>query len=660
MRHWQQELDTDLKLLTGPGSELLGFELYKTHHQTKNERGVCHMVDTTMVSTTNININSEKKQRVIYDEGIKFISNGDEYNDETMSDNDAGGNGGSIADGDAVGSSDDDSHTNRRVQVPDDVYVPEYLSRFLNDLKLPEQINKSFLLDVGEEALKSKIQFVEEFNMTIKSGKKRIPDKLDFDDVAIIMMSIFTFRNIQTTEREEDTLLALHDISKASTKMGIYNKSRGYLYEVMERLAPKFDQREMDKVIHKIERSVPRVEQTKERHLFAVNNGIYDQKTRQLMPFNPKYVYLTKIPVDYKAHPINPVKTSPDGYQWDVESWLREIMDNDADSTTLMWQVIADCLQPNYSRHKSIWFYSEKGNNGKGTVGQLIKNLLGKGNYASLSVADFNHEFLKSTLVSVVANIADENDVDIYIDSVKDYKASVTGDDININIKYGQPLRIQFNGSNIQMMNGLPKTKDKSESFYRRIILVPFLKSFTNNGERTYIKDDYINQQEVLEYVLHKALNMDFDEFIVPERSAALLDQYREKNNPVIDFWNGHKDEFVWDLLPTQFLYDLYLKWHTKNNPSGKPMSKPSLSEQLRSVISSQGDPWVDRTSSKSGVRSKGKMDDDEPLITEYGLDIHHSGGNPTDWMNPTYNGNNNLKKREFIRKVNYRGFLRI
>ncbi|WP_249871610.1 DNA primase family protein [Oceanobacillus saliphilus] len=620
------------------------------------------MIDTKVVSTTNNTTNSEKikDQGVIHNEEFEIILNNYVDNAIPVSDSDAGGSGGNNGGG-TTDSSDDGDPPDRRVSVPDDIYVPKYLADFLNGLSLPNLIDKKYLLEVGEGALTSKIAEVEEHNLVCAAQlRKRVPTKLEFDDVAIIMMSIFKFKNIQMTDREEDTLLAMFDGNATSPKKGAYNSSRAHFYKLMERLAPKFDQREMDKVIDKIGRAVPTVEQTKERHLFAVNNGIYNQRKKQLMPFHSKYVYLTKIPVDYKPHPINRVLTAPDGYRWDVDSWMRDIMDNDADSITLMWQVIADCLQPNHSRHKSIWFYSEKGNNGKGTVGQLIKNLLGKGNYASLSVADFKHEFLKQTLLNVAANIADENDVDVHIDSVKDYKASITGDDININIKNKAPLRIQFNGTNIQMMNGLPKTKDKSESFYRRIIPVPFMKSFTNNGERKYIKSDYINRQEVLEYVLHKALNMDFDEFIMPARSATLLDQYRERNNSVLDFWNEHKDEFVWDLLPTQFLYDLYLKWIMKNNPSAGPISKTKLSEQLRSVISSQGDPWGDETQSKSGVRSNGKMDDDEPLISQYGLDRVEHNGQPTDWMSPTYNGSQSQKKREFPRKTKYRGFIRI
>lgn len=553
--------------------------------------------------------------------------------------------------------------TNTQPSLPEAIFVPDYLSEYLSfylsGVTIPGGIDMTFLLDLGVGALNAKIRNAEEFNMTIKSGKKRIPDRLTFDEVAIIMMSLFTFKNIQMTERTDDTILGIYIADDKSPKYGTYATNTKYMFEIMERIVPNFKNKDMQDVLDKIERSAQTVEQTTDRHLFIVKNGIYDQRTGELQAFDPSYVYLTKIPVDYTPNPINPVLVADDGYKWDVESWIDDLAIDD-DAATLIWQVIADCLQPHYSRHKSIWFYSEKGNNGKGTIGQLIKNLLGKGNYASLSVADFNHEFLKETLLGSAANISDENDVDVFIDSIKDYKASITGDDININRKYEKPLRIQFLGTNIQMMNGLPKTKDKSDSFYRRLIIVPFLKSFTNNGERKYIKTDYIHEKAVLEYVLFKALNMKFDEYITPQSSADLLESYKEKNNPVLEFWNELKEEFVWDLLPTQFLYDLFVKWFDINNPSGKVMSKRTFSDTLNNVIYALEEPWEVKTGQNDKIRSAGRMDADEPLITEYGLDIPDRGGNPTSWMNARYNGSSPIKKREFPRKNTYRGLLRM
>lgn len=552
-----------------------------------------------------------------------------------------------------VSTGDGNEPSSDQVQIPDDVFVPEYLTEFLNSLTPTEQLGKKYLLQVGADALKYKIRGVEEFNMSVKSGKKRIPETLNFVDVAVILMTMYTFKNVQLTNRVEDTTLAIYD-----SEEGVYDTNIRKLYKIIKRIAPSFKRRDMEDVLHHIEDSVKSVEPTKDKDLSPVNNGIYSRRMNRLMPFDRNYVYLTKSPVNYKRHPIKPRLTAPDGYLWDVDSWISDLFNGDQDVIDLMWQIIADCLQPNISRHKSVWFVSEKGNNGKGTLGQLIKNLLGEGNYSSLSVADFNHEFAKETLLGVMANIADENDVGTYLESAKDFKASITGDDININRKHKDILRLKFCGTNIQMMNGLPTTKDKTDSFYRRILPVPFLKSFTNNGERKYIKTDFINQNEVLEYVLHKALSLDFDEFIMPLVSSQLLAKYKEDNNPVLNFWNELKDEFVWDLLPTRFVYDLYKQWRIMDNPSGKTLRSREFYSDLIPIIESQGE-W--RDSRKKSVRSKGRMDKGEPLIRTYGLYKKDSWNNPGEWNYLAYDQHPPVNGVGYNqRKDTYKGLERI
>lgn len=546
--------------------------------------------------------------------------------------------------------------------------IPQWLENYLNTLEKPDVPTYELLAQVGQDALRAKIEDVEMFNMNVASRlRKRLPDKLDFDEVAAIMLHLFTFRLIRTSKDPQDTLLGLYvpsntDIWKKSSVLsdakGIYTTDTKFYHYLISLIAPKFKPKDIDDVISRISDYAPHVETTKDSHLYPVNNGVYNQKTKELEEFTPDYVYLTKIGVDYKPNIQNPKIQEPDGSYWDVESWL-ESLSATPEINELLWQVISASLQPNRGFNKSIWFYSESGNNGKGTVGQLIKNLLGVGNYASLSVADFKHEFLKQSLIGVAANISDENDVDEFIDSVKDYKASVTGDDLIINRKHKDPIRLQFRGLNIQMMNGLPKTKDKTGSFYRRLIIVPFIKSFTDNGEKGYIKSDFIHRKEVLEYTLFKALNLEFEEFIVPQASVHLLEQYKEKNNPVLDFWRELREEFVWDLVPKQFLYDLYQKWFERSNPSGTIIGQRTFFDQLSPIIDADSE-WDNHLGSdKSNVRSDGKMDKDEPLITEYGLDKPYKNGAPSPWAHPTYKGTDIQKKRDFVRKTKYRGIVR-
>lgn len=546
--------------------------------------------------------------------------------------------------------------------------MPVWLSNYLKTIEKPKVPTQDKLKTIKDNALTAKIQDVEQHNLKgYANAKKRIPEKLDIEDVAAICLHLFTFRYILMSQQSDDGLLGLYvpdsnDIWQKSTArmsqpQGIYTTNQKLYRYIITRFGV-VKQKDIDEVIHLITIYAPEVEVTTDTHLFPVNNGIYNQQTKELQPYTPDYVYTTKISVDYNPHAQNPVIMNPDNTTWDVESWLTSLSAS-PEVNDLLWQVIAASLQPNRGMNKSIWFYSESGNNGKGTVGQLIKNMLGKGNYASLPVEAFNHEFKKKDLLKAVANIADENDVDSYIDSVKDYKASVTGDDIIINQKHKDPVTIQFKGLNIQMMNGLPKTKDKTGSFYRRLIIVPFIKSFTNNGERSYIKTDYINRTDVLEYALAKALSLEFEEFIIPPESQYLLEQYKEKNNPVLDFWNEMNEQFVWQLIPRQFLYDLFQKWFERSNPSGKIIGQRTFFDNLSPIIDSHPD-WSNHLGSQStNIRTGTLMDDDEPLITEYGLDKPYKNGAPSPWSNATYAGTNPKQKRHFVRKTKYRGILR-
>jgi len=509
-----------------------------------------------------------------------------------------------------------------------------------------DNITLKFLHELGATALENKRLDVESANTGLAPRVQvKTPNALSDLDTAVILASCLNFVNIKASHNSAETALGVYQNDPKSPYYGLYTINPKYVQKLMRMVMPTASIRNCLEIVSMIETMVETKMRETSSDLIPVRNGIYSKSKEQLLDFTPDFIYLSKLAVDYTENPVNPVIVADDGYTWDVESWLLELSNNDTEVKTLLWQVFSDSIHGTYSRGKAIFFYSAVGNNGKGTIGQLIKNLLGNGNYSSLAINDFKHEFMKVQLVDSIANIADENDVDQYIDSVRDFKASITGDDIIINGKFEKPFPYKFYGANIQMLNGLPKTRDKSDSFYRRLILVPFLKSFTNNGERKYIKTDYIKRQDVLEYVLHKALHTNFTEFIEPKATSYLLDEYKSTNNPVLQFWEELEDQFQWKFLPTQFLYDLFVSWSSKNNPMGKPMSKKSFIDIMKTIIV-DSTTWVE--SFKSPYRVSSRMDADEPLITEYQLN---------DWMNPKARTSTNQQKlRNFERKEKYRG----
>lgn len=528
--------------------------------------------------------------------------------------------------------------------------MTSYLEHTFSNIPYPKDvISLKFLNDFGKKALEEKRLEVENSNLMLQaSQRERTPKTLSELDAAVILASCLHFVNIKASFNSVETSLGVYQNDKSDPQYGLYIISTKFIQQLIRMIIPSASIRACSEVISLIETMVETKMRETSANLIPVHNGIYNKEKHELEAFSPEYVYLSKLAVDYKENPKNIIITADDGYQWDVESWIDDLSDNDPEVNTLLWQVFSDAIHGTYSRGKAIFFYSALGNNGKGTIGQLIKNLLGSGNYSSLAINDFKHEFMKVQLVDAIANIADENDVDQYIDSVRDFKASITGDDIIINGKFEKPFPYKFRGANIQMLNGLPKTRDKSDSFYRRLIIVPFLKSFTNNGERKYIKTDYINRSEVLEYVLHKALHTNFSEFIQPQATQYLLDEYKSTNNPVIQFWEELEDEFQWDLLPTQFLYDLFVSWSAKNNPMGKPMGKKSFIEIMKSILVGSTN-W--RESFNNPTKTSARMDSDEPLITDYQL---------TDWYNPTKLTRPPKDIRNFTRKAQYRGVIRL
>ena len=158
----------------------------------------------------------------------------------------------------------------------------------------------------------------------------------------------------------------------------------------------------------------------------------------------------------------------------------------------------------------------------------------------------------------VSAIITDENDTSTYLDDASALKSIITGDPFQINRKFKDPRALRFRGFMTQCVNAYPRLRDRSESMYRRLLVVPFNKRFEGH-ERKYIKNDYLYRQDVLEYVLFHVLHdMDYYELSTPEVCVAALNEYRMVNDPVRDFCEDILPQASWDLLPWTFLHDLY------------------------------------------------------------------------------------------------------
>ena len=473
-------------------------------------------------------------------------------------------------------------------------------------------------------------------------------DSLSFDQIALLMNALYPIARICCAGSNADMKYDLLGIYMSDGyDEGTYVTSEDNFYQIAMRFNRRMTSKDFNEILIRLRALSPRKFRNCDKDLIAVNNGIFNYATKELMPFSPDYVFLTKSHVDYVPTATNVViHNDEDGTDWDVESWMDGLSD-DPEIVDLLWQILGAIIRPHVRWNKSAWLYSESGNNGKGTLCELMRSLCGDTAYASIPISDFGKDFMLEPLTRSTAIIVDENDVGTFIDKAANLKAVITNDVISINRKFATPISYQFYGFMVQCLNEFPRIKDKSDSFYRRQLFIPFEKCFTGK-ERPYIKNDYLHRDEVLQYVMFKVLNMNYYHLSEPDGCIKVLEEYKEYNDPIRQFYLEMEDCFQWDLLPFKFLYELYKSWFRKNSPSGQIQGSHKFIQELLNVIKTDNK-WIctDKTQS---VRSAGKMDNPEPLIEIYDL---------SDWKNPTYMGDDVSLRCKPALQTHYRGLQR-
>ena len=506
---------------------------------------------------------------------------------------------------------------------------------------------------IKEDIVNQTRTMIEMQNALLSKGTKlKVPDRLAAIQIARIIQRVELVARIccekQDSKDSPFDLIGVYNID--GPNKGVYDTSDRSLDMLISEYNFMATAKDVEKVKVFLRRLLDRKQRCMNPDLIAVNNGIFNYKTKILEPFDPDKVFLTKSRVDYNPNAQNVVIHNPDdNTDWDVESWMAELSDDSA-IVELLWQVLGAIIRPFVRWDQSAWFYSASGNSGKGTLCELMRNLCGRRSAASISLSDFSKDFHLEPLIHASAIIVDENDVGVYLDKVANLKAVITNDVVLINRKFKMPVSYQFFGFMVQCLNEYPRIRDTSESFYRRQLFIPFDKCFTGKA-RKYIKDDYLSRKEVLEYVLFKVLNTNYYKLSEPAACRLILEDYKEYNNPIQSFAEEVIPETVWGLLPFGFLYDLYKAWFIQNSPSGKVQGRNTFVKEIADMAEAGKIPGFMTKGRKERIRPKKLMDTPEPLISEYKLEC---------WMNPTYRGSDPQQICVPKLKDTYKGLIRI
>lgn len=342
------------------------------------------------------------------------------------------------------------------------------LAKFLG-LTYPKPVNTIEDLNISPE--QSEIQQIQTLSVTVNQqimmGKKEIATELIKD-------YILQTHYIKTTKSDK-----LSEIWYYEPTEGIYKDSGAS--EIKRICCLVFDKgytkRMAQFVIDKIEAStyIDRHEffnkQNEYPELICIQNGILNIITEELTPFTPDIYFFNHLPVRY-----DPEKTCPK-----IIKFLRDILPLEENIKTIQ-ELMGYILYKRYKYQKAFMFHGP-GRNGKSQLLDLMKRLVGKDNFAAVSLKQIEDEgFSVINLHNKLVNLSSEITKNA-LENAGVFKKLVGWDEIQANRKFKEYINFQNYAKLIFATNELPRIGNMDEAFWRRWIMLKFPYRFLPEDE---------------------------------------------------------------------------------------------------------------------------------------------------------------------------------
>ena len=268
-------------------------------------------------------------------------------------------------------------------------------------------------------------------------------------------------------------------------------------------------------------------------NMIAFNNGIFNVVTGELEEFRPEIVITNRIPWDY----------DPEAYSELADKTLNKLACQDKAIRLLLEECIGYCFYRRNELSKAFILTGDK-SNGKSTFLDMVKNVLGDGNYSALDLAEMDERFSVATMAGKLANIGDDiSDEFLQGKAIANFKKLVSGNQVKAEIK--NDPNIFFMKPTVKLLfsaNDIPVMKDKTGAVMRRLVIVPFKARFSKNDPDF---DPYITwklrDEKVMKYLILLGIQglrriLENNAFTESKEVTEELKDFEMRNNPILLF----------------------------------------------------------------------------------------------------------------------------
>lgn len=310
-----------------------------------------------------------------------------------------------------------------------------------------------------------------------------------------------------------------------------------------------------------------------------VLNGVFDFETMTLIKDDYSYRFTTQVQAVY-----DPEAQCP---RW--KSFLVEMLGDDTSKIDILQEYVGYSLD--YSVNvEMIIFLLGRGANGKSVFCDAIKNVIGYGNYDTISLDDLKNKNYVAELLGKLINISTESQAkaEVYESNLK---RLASGEEIKVDRKFKHPFSFKSNCKHIYSLNNLPRVGDKTDAFFRRIMPIPFNRQVEKDkrilGLGALIAKD--EASGILNWMIEGYVRLKNQgwQFTYSKQVQELLDEYRKDNNNVLNFVD-ECCQFDQDLfMSNETAYERYQDWCKKSGVNA--VKKKSFISEITDNFKNEG-----------------------------------------------------------------------
>jgi P4 family phage/plasmid primase-like protien len=213
--------------------------------------------------------------------------------------------------------------------------------------------------------------------------------------------------------------------------------------------------------------------------LIPFDDGTYDPLAATFTPHRPADWTTAKLPWDFPADPDHQHRHPR------FDAFLAEVFKGYEAQIPAVWQIIGYAMLPSNPLQKAVWMYGPTGRNGKGTLLELIRRIVGRGNTSNVSLREMNtsvNQFKLAELHNKIINI-DFDASGAFISDTTGFLQVTAGEPVLVERKRAHPFPLNPPGLFLAASNTIPSVRDAGPGYFERWYTLYFPNTFAGHTD---------------------------------------------------------------------------------------------------------------------------------------------------------------------------------